>query len=102
MVPEASAVGESKFNGKAETSVQKVEDLLSTYKSALGTSIDDRIPADHPVFAWMVEHTASIYNRLVCNDDGTTPYQNLHGQRYKGKLVEYWEGNFHFIPKAKP
>ena len=30
MVPEASAVGESKSNGKAESSAQKVEDLLRT------------------------------------------------------------------------
>ena len=37
MVPEASAVGESQFNGKAESAVQKVEDLLRTYKSALET-----------------------------------------------------------------
>ena len=51
MVPEASAVGESQANGKAESSVQKVEDLLRTYKSALETNINERIPADHPVFA---------------------------------------------------
>ena len=81
MVPEASAVGESQSNGKAESSVQKVEDLLRTYKSALETNINERIPADHPVFAWMVDHTASIYNRLVCTDDGTTPYQCFRNQR---------------------
>ena len=100
MVPEASAVGESQSNGKAESAVQKVEDLLRTYKSALETNIDERIPANHPVFAWLVEHTASIHNRLVCTEDGTTPYQSLHGQRYKGKLVEFGEQVFYFIPKA--
>ena len=100
MVPEASAVGETQSHGKAESSVQRVEDLLRTYKSALETNINDRIPADHPVFAWMVEHTASIYNRLVCTDDGTTPYQSLHGQRYRGKLVEFGEQVFYVIPKA--
>ena len=63
MVPEASAVGESQSNGKADSSAQKVEDLLRTYKSALGTNINDRIPADHPVFAWMVEHTPSMYKQ---------------------------------------
>ena len=86
MVPEASDVGECQSHGKAESAVQKVEDFLRTYKSALETNINDRIPADHPVFAWMVEHTASIHNRLVCTDDGTTPYQSLHGQR----LEENW------------
>ena len=64
------------------------------------TNIDSRIPADHPVFAWMVEHTASIYNRLVCTEDGNTPYQSLHGQRYRGRMVEFGEQVFYFIPKA--
>ena len=87
MVPEAFAVGESQSNGKAESSAQKVEDLLRTSKSALENNIDTRIPADHPVSAWMVEHTASIYNRLVCTDDGTTPDQSLRGHRYRRKFV---------------
>ena len=80
--------------------MQKVEDLLRTYKSALETNIDQRVPADHPTFAWMVEHTASLYNRLVCTDDGSTPYQSLHGQRYRGKLAEFGEQVFYFIPKT--
>ena len=35
MVPEASAVGESQSNGRAENAVQRFEDLLRCYKSAL-------------------------------------------------------------------
>ena len=50
MVPEASAVGESQSNGKAENAVQKFEDLMRTYKSAPETSLDFKIPIDHPVF----------------------------------------------------
>ena len=30
----------------------------------------------------------------------TTPYQSLHGQRYRGKLVEFGIQVFYFIPKA--
>ena len=49
MVPEASAVGESQSNGKDENAVQKFEDLLRTYKSALETHLDCSIPVDHPI-----------------------------------------------------
>ena len=42
MVPEASAGGESQSNGKAENTVQKFEDLMRTYKSALETHLDFR------------------------------------------------------------
>ena len=99
MVPEASAVGESQSNGKAENAVQKFEDLLRTYKSALETHIKSRIPVQHPLMRWLTEHVASTMNRHLCNDDGLTPYETLHGQRFKGKTVEFGERVFYYVPK---
>ena len=64
-VPESSAVGESQSNGKAENSVQRLEDMIRTYKSALETHISFRIPSKHPLIRWIVDHTASVYNRHV-------------------------------------
>ena len=80
-VPEASAVGESQSNGKAENTVQRLEDMLQTYTSALEKNIDSRILTDNQIIHWMDEHSAAAYNRHVCNDDGATPYESLHGQR---------------------
>ena len=99
MVPEASAVGESQSNGRAENAVQRLEDLLRTYKCALESNIGFRIPVEHPVINWMVEHSASVYNRHVCNEDGMTPYESIHGQRSKGKLCEFGEQVFYYVPK---
>ena len=48
MVPEASAVGESQSNGKAENAVHKIEDMVRTYKAALEGHIGARVPANHP------------------------------------------------------
>ena len=98
-VPEASATGESQSNGRAENTVQRLEDLLRTYKCALETNIGHRVPTDHPTMHWMVEHAASVYNRHVCNDEGTTPYEYIHGQRSRGKLAEFGEQVFYYIPK---
>ena len=39
MVPESSAVGESQSNGRAENAVQRLEDILRTYKCALETNV---------------------------------------------------------------
>ena len=47
----------------------------------------------------MVEHAASIYNRYVCTEDGSTPYQNVHGQRFRGRAVEFGEQVFYYVPK---
>ena len=89
MVPEASSAGESQSNGKAENAIRRVEDLARTYKSALETHLDERLPATHPVFHWLVEHAGSILNRHLCNDEGDTPYQAIHGQRFKGRTAEF-------------
>ena len=90
-IPESSAVEESQSNGKAGSSVLRLEDLIRTYKSALESHIGFRIPSNHAVMRWIVDHAASVYNRHVCNDDGTTPYEALHGQRSRGKLAEFGE-----------
>ena len=99
MVPESSAVGESQSNGRAENAVQRLEDMLRTYKCALETNVGFRVPIGHPVISWMVKHAASVYNRHVCNDEGTTPYEYIHGQRSRGKLAEFGEQVFYYIPK---
>ena len=98
-IPESSAVGESQSNGKAESSVLRLEDLIRTYKYALESHIGFRIPSKHAVMRWIVDHAASVYNRHVCNDDGTTPYEALHGQRSRGKLAEFGEKVFYYVPK---
>ena len=63
-VAEYSGVGASASNGRAERAVQTVEDQLRTLKSALEVRIDTRVPSDHPVLRWLVEHTASLLNRF--------------------------------------
>ena len=98
-VPECSAVGESQSNGRAESTVLRIQDLVRTYKCALESRIDARVPCDSPIFFWLVEHAASVYNRYVCTEDGSTPYQNLHGQRFRGRAVEFGEQVFYYVPK---
>ena len=46
-----------------------------------------------------MEHAASVYNRHLCNSDGRSPFQTIHGQRWKGRPVEFWEQVFYYVPK---
>ena len=78
-VPEASSVGESQSNGKAEAAVKLFEDKLRTYKSALETRLQHRISSACAVLKWMIEHVCSVHNRIVCNSDGRTPFEVIHG-----------------------
>ena len=62
-----SAVGESQSNGKAERTVQMVEDQIRTVKLALESRIGARIPCSHPVMQWVVLHCADILNKYTVN-----------------------------------
>ena len=68
--PEFSAVGESASNGNTEKAVQQFEDLLRTLKATLEVRVNARVPADHPLMRWLVQHVASIFNRQSTNKDG--------------------------------
>ena len=46
-VPENSAVGESQSKGNAENAVQRIEDMVRTYKAALEDRIGFRVPSTH-------------------------------------------------------
>ena len=92
-VAENSAVGESASNGKAERTVQIVEDLLRTLKSALESRINSKIPVSHPIIRWLVEHCATILNRYSVNKEGQTPYFCFHGKRATDRVVEFGEKN---------
>ena len=72
--PEHSAVGESASNGMAEKTVQMFEDQLRTLKAALEAHMGTRLPVDHAVMKWLIQHVASIHNRQTTNSDGQTPY----------------------------
>ena len=99
LVPEASAVGESPSNGKAERAVQSIEDMTRTYLSALEGRIKFQIPTQHPVMRWLVEHAASMLNRFSTNTEGQTPYASIHGKNAQERHVEFGEKVFYHVPR---
>ena len=98
-VPEVSAVGESASNGKAERAIQSFEDQLRTLKSALDSRLQTKVPVNHPLMRWLVEHSANVLNRYALNSDGVTPYQALHGKRSTLRVVEFGEQVLFYLPK---
>ena len=88
-VPEKSAVGERQSNGLAERSVQAFEDLMRCYKLAFDDHLGESLGTKSPLFKWMVEHTASVFNRATECPDGLTPYQRIHGCTSSTRAVEF-------------
>ena len=99
MVPEWGAVGEGPSNGKAERTVQLVEDLLRTYLHALGGRLQTPVPSESPVVRWCVEHVTNMINTYTVNPDGGTPYAALHGKRAVARHAEFGERVFWHVPK---
>ena len=99
LVPESSAVGESASNGKAERTVQAVEDMVRTYLSALEGRLQAQVKSNSPVVRWMVEHAASMLNRFTTNSEGVTPYAALHGRNSTERHIEFGEKVFYFVPR---
>ena len=97
--PEHSAVGESASNGAAESAVKQFEDQVRTLKGALEAHMGDRLPVDHAVMRWMVQHVASIFNRHSTNSEGLTPHECRHGRRSHGRTAEFGERLLYYVPK---
>ena len=98
-VPENSAVGQSASNGRAERTVQEVEDLLRVHKLALEAHIGVQNPSKHPVVRWLVEHVADIFTKLRVNSTGQSPYEELHGKKAKERRAAFGERVFYYTPK---
>ena len=97
--PEHSAVGESASNGTAESAVKQFEDQLRTLKGALEAHMGDRLPVDHAIMRWLVQHVASIFNRHSTNSEGLTPHECRHGRRSHGRTAEFGERLLYYVPK---
>ena len=67
---ENSPVYDSKSNGFIERAVQSFEKILRTHKLALEDRVKAKIPVKHPIFAWLVEYSADLYNKYQLGRDG--------------------------------
>ena len=99
VVPEASAVGESASNSRAERTIQAVEDMLRVHKHALEARLGKRVTSDSAILKWLVEHVADILTKYTVNSNGMSPYEELHGRKAQERRVEFGERVFFSTPK---
>ena len=97
--PERSMPGESPSNGIAERAVQQLEDQVRTMKLALEARLKVRIPMDHPIMAWMVEHASHLLTKYHVGPDGRTGFGRLHGKEVRERICEFGERVLYYVPK---
>ena len=76
-------------NGAIESTVGQFKGLLRTYVFGLETRIGHRVPPDHPVVTWMVQHTAHMMTVRVKGEDGQTAYERVRFRAFNTRLLEF-------------
>ena len=78
-------------NGNAEIGVKLLKGMVRTMRSSLEQDLGFRVPARHPVVAWLVRHAASTMNWMVKGHDGMTAYQRVRGKPFTTRLLTFGE-----------
>ena len=88
---ENSLVGDSRSNGIAERAVQSVAEQIRVLRTALEAKLKAKVPGNHPVICWLIEHSADLLNKYQKGDDGRTAYHRLRCKSWNHEMVEFGE-----------
>ena len=76
-------------NGAIENAVGQFKGLLRTYALALESRIGHRVPPDHPVIAWLVQHAAHRFTVRMKGEDGQTCYERIRLRPFTTKMLAF-------------
>ena len=76
-------------NGNAEIGVQIVKSMFRTHRSVLGDDLVYRVPAGHPLKAWLVRHTGNVVTWSIKGPDELTAYQRFRLKPFGTRLFRF-------------
>ncbi len=82
---------DSRSNGATEAGVRSIRGLFRTIKLDVENNIGMKIPVDHPIVIWMLEHVALLLSAVVRKEDGTTPWFKVRGRPFAQPLLAFGE-----------
>ena len=85
-----------------EGAVKAVQGLLRTIKLGFERKTNCVVPEEHPILAWMVEHTAWILTTRIRRADGRTGFHHARGRPFHKRLVEIMERCLYKLPIKGP
>ncbi len=87
LTKEQSAAYDSQSNGGVEVGVMLVRGLFRTLRLCLGARVGRKIPADHAVVPWLLEHTCLLINVKTRGADVPTPWARARGRNFARTLL---------------
>ena len=102
LTEEHSARYDSQSAGDIEVAVRDVKGILTSNKLCLEDRIKRRVPCDHVLLSWLVEHVAWILTTRRRGEDGLTAYQRCRGRDYTRRAIGFAEQVLYKLPKKGP
>ena len=75
--------------------------MIRTMKFDLEDRMRRKIPLDHPIFDWLVEHCSWTITSRAKMDDGKTPYQKVRGSNFHREVLGFCEKVLYKMPEGK-
>ena len=75
--------------------------MVRTMKLDLEATLNEKVPCNSPVFAWLVEFAADCLIKFTVGVDGLTPYQRLKGKEWSGEVHKFGCLVHHMAPGKK-
>jgi hypothetical protein len=73
-----------------QTGQNQLNTLLADLRLRYGVT-EHELTIDHPLFPWMVKHTAFLLGRYLLHTDGQTAYERRWGKCYASALCQFGE-----------
>ncbi len=82
--------------------VRALRGQFRTLRLCLERRVGRKIPARHPLTAWLLEHTALLLNASVRGEDGLTSWARVRGRPFGQRLVGFGEYVLWKLPTKGP
>ena len=104
VIQQSSPVGESQSNGRIEVAVKLCKNQIRVIKFGLERRLKCKIPQDHPIMGFLVEHAGLLITKFQTGrDDGRTAFRRLLGKDCREDVIEFGESIlYRVMDKDKP
>ena len=93
---------DSQSNGGVEVGVMLIRGMFRTLRLCLEARISRRIPVDHALIPWLLEHTCLLINVKTRGADGLTGWARARGRNFAQKLIGFGEQILYKLPMKGP
>ena len=88
---EHSQAYDSQASGGTEVGVRILRGLFRTLKLCLEGRIGRKLPINHPMTSWLLEHTSLLLNACIRGEDGSTAWARVRGRAFGQRLIGFGE-----------